>query len=119
MEIRARFYNNVAIMSPYGRFDSLAANSFEEAALAHLGNGYHRFVLDMQGVEFLNSAAIRSIISVAKRSREAGGDIRLASVRPTVKYVLNLTGVERVVRIFPNVVAATASYFPGPMVDQR
>lgn len=118
MDIRTRHYNDVAILSPSGRLDTAAAAQFSQTIAAQMAAGYHRLVVDLQQVDFLNSAAIKAMIIGAQRARRQGGDFRLADARSQVKYVLHLAGVDAVIKLFPDVVGATASYFPGPLTGE-
>ncbi len=115
MDIRTRHYNNVAILAVNGRLDSASSHLLAQAVQEQIVAGYHRLVVDLKKVEFLSSGGIKILIQSAQQTRQLGGDFRLANARAHVKYVLNLAGVDTVIKVYPNVVAATASYFPGPL----
>lgn len=115
MDIRTRHYNNVAILAVNSRLDSASSPLLAQAIQEQIGAGYHRLVVDLKKVEFLSSAGIKILIQAAQKTRQMGGDFRLANARAHVKQMLNLAGVDTVIKVYPNVVAATASYFPGPL----
>ncbi len=117
MDIHTRHYHDVAILSVNGRLDSLTSPQLAAALNEQLSAGYNRLVADLNGVDFISSAGIKVLLKVgASQARQAGGDLRLAGARAHVKYVLHLAQVNSVIRLYPTVVAATASYFPGPLV---
>ena len=117
MDIHTRHYNDVAILSLNGRLDAVSAPRLAGAIAAQIEAGYARLVVDLKKVDFLNSVGIKAMIQGAQLTRREGGDFRIASTQSSVKQVLVLAGVHTVIKMYPNVVGATASYFPGPMTD--
>ena len=115
MDIRTRHYNDVAILSVNGRIDSVSAEQLLEAINEQITAEYVRLVVDLKKVDFLNSSGIKTLVQGAQLTRQQGGDFRIANVQVQVKYVLNLAGIDSVIKVYPNVVGATASYFPGPV----
>jgi anti-anti-sigma factor len=118
MDIRTRHYNDVAILSLSGRLDSLHAPAFSLVIDEQLAGGYARLVVDLKKVDFLTSAGVKALVAAAQQTRQQGGDFRLANAQAQVKRVLNLTGIDTIIKLYPNVVGATASYFPGPALNQ-
>jgi anti-anti-sigma factor len=56
-----------------------------------------RIVLDLDRVEFMDAAAVRMLLTAARRSRTNGGRIRFTSAwRPQVRRLFELTGVGEV-----------------------
>ncbi len=110
MELRTRHYND--------RLDAATAPSFLQAVRGQVEDGYGRLVIDLKKVDFLSSAGIKALLQTVHLSRQQGGDMRLANARGRVKYVLNLAGVDSIIKLYPNVVSATASFFPGPLPER-
>lgn len=117
MDIRARHYNDVAILSLDGRLDFAAAPHLTQTIAAQMAAGYVRLVVDLKKVDFLTSAGIKAMIQGLQLTRRQGGDMRLANAQTQVRQVLNLAGVDAVIKVYPDVVGATASYFPGPLAE--
>jgi anti-anti-sigma factor len=115
MDIYTRHYNDVAILSVNGRLDSANAPQLLQAVNEQVAAGYARLVVDLKKVAFLNSAGIKTLVLGTQLAQRQGGDFRLANAHAQVKFVLNLAGVDSVMKVYPNVVSATASYFPSPV----
>ncbi|MCA9955988.1 MAG: STAS domain-containing protein [Ardenticatenaceae bacterium] len=115
MELRTRHYNDIAIFSVNGRLDANTVSPFMQGIEDQVGAGYGRLVIDLKKVDFLSSAGIKALVQAVQLSRQHGGDVRLANARGRVKYVLNLAGIDSIIKVYPNVVSATASFFPGPL----
>jgi anti-sigma B factor antagonist len=118
MEIRIRHYNDVAILSVNGRLDSVTAPQLLQGINEQVTADYVRLVVDMKKVDFLSSVGIKVLLQGAQLTRRQGGDLRLANALMQVKYALNLAGVDCAIKMYPNVVGATASYFPGPIPEK-
>jgi anti-anti-sigma factor len=115
MELRTRHFNDVAILSVNGRLDAASSPEFTRIATKQMDAGYGRLVIDLKKVDFLSSAGIKALVQITQHSRRQGGDLRIANVRGQIKQVINLAGLNTVIKVYPNVVGATASYFPGPI----
>ena len=84
---------------------ALDAYSFPrlEAALSQLREkGRHRIVLDCTGLDYVNSAALGALIGFARRARENGGDLKLASLTPKIYSIVELLGFDKILQIFPD-----------------
>lgn len=119
MEIRTRHYNDVVILSVTGRLDSETAALFLQTIIEQIAAGAVRLVCDLNQMTHLTNGGAKALAEAVQLTREEGGDFRLAHVQVQVKYVLNLTGVDGMIKIYSNVVGATASYFPGPVPGER
>ena len=93
-----------------GSIDGLTAEALQAALNGELHKGNHRIVADFSGVDYTSSAGLRVILATVKEARRAGGDFRLAAVRPPVMRVLELSGFGNVLKIFPDTQAALASF---------
>lgn len=101
----------VVTVAPRGRIDAFSAPELREQVDILIEDGAHHFVLDLTNVPFLDSAGLAVLVSVLKRSRLQGGNVRL--VLPTdeaARRILHLTKFDRVFDIADSADAALASY---------
>ena len=115
MELRTRYFNDVAILSVNGRLDAITSAKFVQQATEQMEAGYGRFVIDFKELNFLSSAGVDALVQITQHARQLGGDLRLANLRGQIRQVIHLARLNAVIKVYPNVVGATASYFPGPM----
>ncbi len=106
MEITTRKEKDRTIVSLAGRMDALTAPEFEKQMKRIVDAGGKRLVIDMQGLGYISSAGVRSILVVAKRLRAEGGKFVLASLNDMVREVLELTGFIKILAICDSTEAA-------------
>ncbi len=75
-----------------GRLDGAGAAIFEKELAAYEA-GTTPVVLDCEGVDFLSSAGIRSLMKLEKKLRARGGHLILAGLMPMVKQSLEISGL--------------------------
>ncbi|MEV0456656.1 STAS domain-containing protein [Catellatospora methionotrophica] len=73
-----------------------------------LQDGARVVVLDLTDVAFLDSTALGTIVWLHEQLQPRNGHVRVAVTRPLVLRVMELTSVDRLVRIYDTVAAAEA-----------
>lgn len=68
--------------------------------------GAHTVVLDLPGVRLIDSTGLGMIVWLHKELHERGGRVRLAAPQPAVLRLLELTSMDRLIRIYGSVEAA-------------
>ncbi len=82
MDITTSTHNvDIVVVAMTGRLDALESAQVRALLTEHIEAGSHRIVIDLSAVEFVDSAGLAALVQAMKRSRSAGGDVRL--VRPT------------------------------------
>lgn len=98
------------VIAVEGSIDALTADEFQELMQAQLGTGNVQLIADLSGVDYASSAGLRAILVGLKESRRSGGDLRLAAVRKGVYRVLELSGMDSIIKIYDDVAGAVDSY---------
>jgi len=71
--------------------------------------GYVYVILDMARLEFLSSAGVGSILGTIEVSRDAGGDIVLCNVSPSILHILEVLDIAEYLKIRGNEEEATSA----------
>jgi anti-sigma B factor antagonist len=71
-----------------------------------MDDGARTVVLDFTGVRVIDSTALGMIVWLHKQPQERGGHVCVAAPQPLVVKVLELTSVDRLIRIYHSVAAA-------------
>ena len=96
------------VVQPKGEIDLYTAPRLKEELSSLIEEGRSRIVVDLSGVEFLDSTGLGVLIGTLKRCREADGELVLAGARETADKVLRITGLDKVFRIHASADEATA-----------
>jgi anti-sigma B factor antagonist len=110
MQIAITQHDHVTVVAITGSIDALTADALVSALLEQLQAGRTRLVAHFVGVEYTSSAGLRVLLTTLKDARQRGGDLRLAEIRPNVKQVLELSGFTSILKCFPALDAAVASF---------
>ena len=111
LEVQTRqVENGVTVVAPTGRLDVAGAPTLKDAISEALKNGQPRVVLDMEGVSFVDSTGLGSVIAALKQIRSSQGDLRLAAPNQQVRVVLELTTLDRVFPYFSTVEEALTGF---------
>jgi anti-anti-sigma factor len=102
--------NGVTVVAPTGRLDVAGAPALKDAIGEALKNGQPRVVIDMEGVSFVDSTGLGSVIAALKQIRSAQGDLRLAAPNQQVRVVLELTTLDRVFPYYSTVEEALTGF---------
>ncbi len=73
-----------------------------------------QMVVDLSGVEWMNSRGLGFLIAALSTATAAGGNLRLAQVSPKVRQLLGIIGLAASFEIFETVEAAISSFNNSP-----
>jgi anti-sigma B factor antagonist len=100
----------VTVLAPSGRLDVTGAPTLKEAVTEAVKGGQPRLVIDLEGVSFVDSTGLGSVIAALKLVRSSKGDLRLAAPNQQVRVVLELTTLDRVFPYFATVEDALTGF---------
>jgi anti-anti-sigma factor len=87
-----------AVLRPHGRLTMSAAGELKALLDGTIAAGRTLVVVDMSGIEFMDSSGLGALVGGLRATRAAGGDLRIAQVGPQVRTVLELTTMDRVLQ---------------------
>ena len=74
-----------------------------------LADGKKRVVLDLSGVQFINSSGLGLLIGGVNAMRSAGGTLKVAGASEKVRGLIKITKLEQVFELYPTVAEAVAA----------
>ena len=98
----------VAVVTLPVEIDVTNADAVREDLLSVLNQGAVLLVADMSRTTFCDSAGVSALVRTFRRAVASSSGLRLVVCTPAVHRVLSLTGVDRLVDVFPSVAACLA-----------
>ncbi|GAB4530075.1 MAG: STAS domain-containing protein [Anaerolineae bacterium] len=104
MEIKYRTSHGVHVLELNGRFDAYEVPAvvkwFEDHPTAR------NVLINMQGVGFIDSSGISTLVKGLKRCRQNGGDLYISNLQQAVFIIFELTRMDKALNIYPDEAAA-------------
>lgn len=101
--------NGRTVLAVRGEVDVYTAPRLRERLVELVAAGSRDVVVDLEGVEFLDSTGLGVLVGGLKRLRSHDGDLSLVCTQPRILKVFEITGLTKVFAIHPSVDAATGS----------
>ena len=92
MHINEQQDRGVLVIAPAGRIDSTTSDRLEQLLVARISSGERRFVVDFSAVEYISSAGLRVMLMLAKRLKDARGEVAICALPEPVRQVFSLAG---------------------------
>jgi anti-sigma B factor antagonist len=100
--------SQVAVVTLPAEIDVTIADSVRDELLAVLDQGAVLLIADLSKTEFCDSAGVSALVRTYRQASTRGSAVRLVVATPAVQRVLSITGVDRLVDVFPSVAASLA-----------
>lgn len=94
------------VVSVSGRLDTLTSPDLDKAGKSWIEEGKVEVILDLEGLDYISSAGLRSVLALAKVIDVNGGRMVLCNVRGMVDEVLSMSGFDSFLRIFADLDSA-------------
>ena len=110
MDLHVTQHDRLTLVSGLPRmFDYTVCPDFQRLLAAHLEKAPAVLVFDLSGVEFMDSSAIGSLITVRNRLMASGGSVALCSMAEGVAKVLRIAEMGKVFALYADIPAALAA----------
>ena len=87
--------DNITVLALKGRLDALTAPELRPTIDGLVERGHNRVVCDLHDLETIDSSGVGAIVSLFKRSRMKGGDVKIARLRGQPKEIFRLLRLDR------------------------
>jgi anti-sigma B factor antagonist len=101
--------NGISVLTVRGEVDVYTAPRLRERLVELAGEGHYRVIVDLEGVDFLDSTGLGVLVGGLKRLRSHDGDLQLVCTQHRILKVFEITGLTKVFSIFDSVAAATSA----------
>jgi anti-sigma B factor antagonist len=94
--------SSLKIIQPSGILDGTQAGQFRQEIAEAVHAGASLIVVDLKEVTFMDSSGLGALVLSLKTVRSAGAQLFLCSINEQIKILFELTNMDRVFEIFPN-----------------
>jgi anti-sigma B factor antagonist len=113
MNLELNSVDNVTLIKILGRVDTHSVKRLRQQLVQTVEGAGKNVILDLAGVDFIDSSGLATIVHGMKQCRDKGGDLRLCKPPQAVRMVLELTRLDKALEIFPNQEGALHSFTPS------
>ena len=99
--------NGYAILAVRGEVDVYTAPRLRERLVELVSQGKHQIIVDLEGVDFLDSTGLGVLVGALKRLRAAGGGLSLVCDKEPLLKIFRITALDQVFPLFATVDAVT------------
>ncbi|HSL67955.1 MAG TPA: STAS domain-containing protein [Actinomycetota bacterium] len=108
LSVASRSEGDWTVLDVNGEVDLFTAPKLREHIVGLVDEGRHRIVVNLKGVEFMDSTGLGVLVGALKRLKEKDGALALVCPKGPVERVLTVTGLNKVFAIHDSVEQATA-----------
>lgn len=111
MEILTREKRSITILDFRGRLTTgSGANLLVDTTGGLIREGKMRMILNFDGLEFMDSTGLGSVVTVAEQVRRQGGRLCILNARHAVRHLLQITRLDAVLPNFQDEDVAVESF---------
>jgi anti-sigma B factor antagonist len=119
LEIGSREHEGIQILDLRGRITvGEEAAALREKLRGLAGQGVRNFILNLEGVDYIDSTGLGALVMCFTSLRKAGGGLRLEKLNRRNIELLILTKLTTIFEIFSDEQNAVNSFFPGREVHR-
>jgi anti-sigma B factor antagonist len=104
--IETRMVDTTPVLDLTGEVDSYNSPKLRERMISLIDSGSQNLIINMAGVDYIDSTGLGTLVGGLKRASERGGAIRIICPNEQIYKVFNITGLVKVFPIFDSEQAA-------------
>jgi anti-sigma B factor antagonist len=97
------------VVTVAGEIDIATYGQLRAALITAVDDGPGTVIVDMAGVEWIDSTGLGTLVGTLKRARDKGGTVQVAAVPDRIARHFQVTGLARLFGMHPSVEAAKAA----------
>ena len=104
------YEGDIWVFRPLGTIDTSTSSDLEVNLIEGINQGMRWIVMDLTDVPYISSAGLRVLISGMKTLKKKNGEMRLSTPNKTVLDIIEMTGLQKIFRIYPDNTSAIQSF---------
>lgn len=107
LDISVARNGDTCVLTLQGEVDVYTAPRLKESLIESIESGCANVLVDLEGVDFIDSSGLGVLVGGLRRAKENSGTIRLVCTRENVLKIFRITGLDRVFPIFVDTAEAS------------
>lgn len=99
MAFQVQKVGEVTVVDVEGQLIVGNRQELKQRVLEELERGERRFLVDFSGTGYIDSSGLGVLVSLSKKIREQGGELRLSSLNEDLRTLFELTKLDTLFRI--------------------
>lgn len=105
--------DDIVVMVISGPMDVATTPGLRDSLVRLIDEGHHRLVLDLNGVDFVDSIGLGAIVGLVHRLRPHDGSLAMAAPSAQVRNIFQITQLVRVIALYDTTDAAVSAVRNG------
>ena len=101
---------DVVVVAVVGQLVVGNRQEFKQSVLDEVERGARRILVDFSETGYVDSSGLGALVSLNKRLREAGGELRLAALNEDMRTLFELTRLDTLFRLYASRAEALAQF---------
>lgn len=110
MPFKIEAAGDVVVVAVLGQLVVGNRQEFKQAVLDEVERGARRILIDFSETGYVDSSGLGALVSLNKRLREAGGELRLAALNDDMRTLFELTRLDTLFRLYGTRAEALAQF---------
>lgn len=102
MTFSEEIFDGVIVLRINGKINTEASEDLLKEMTNLIEDGARNLLLDLSGVDYINSSGLRALLTATKRLTDLGGKMVLADVTELIYQVLQVSGCTSHIGVYPS-----------------
>lgn len=102
LKIKVKEAGGLPVIKLVGEIDLSTSPQFKEKIYEIIESGKRDVIVDLNGLDFMDSTGLGVLVAALKKTRMEGGSIRLICKKNNIMKVFTITGLDKVFSIYDN-----------------
>ncbi len=98
--VESKVYGNVAVLYPQGYLNNLAAEGLSKECDACMAKGIRNIVLNLNGIELINSIGISILLGVIEKVKGTDGSLCFTNLSKLHSDTFQMLGLTKYMKVF-------------------
>ncbi len=94
---KCRYLDDIYIIELTGDIDHYTSEKIRRDIYMNTGRYVNKMIIDLSGVEFMDSSGIGMILGRYREIKERGGKIALTGIKGNMERIFNMSGLYKII----------------------